>query len=204
MTQYHNLDESGDPSLIYVPGSSRHLVLAMVQLPDNAPLPQLAQVRQNFRLARTFEFKYHTSNRRQRDGFFQGIKSLDFRVRAVVVEKERLNESFRRMNSQGVMIEFITELALRAPPLDLASDVLIVDGATPQFCRGLRVRLSQECRMKQRVRPFSKIVGGRSTYEDGLQLADMIAGALRHDAMGSANEYFQSFQGKIGDLWFAP
>ena len=47
MTQYHFLDDSGDPGLEGKASSSSHLTLAMVQLTERAPLPDLAQDRDN-------------------------------------------------------------------------------------------------------------------------------------------------------------
>ena len=99
------------------------------------------------------------------------------------------------------MIELIVGLTFRASPLDIANDVLIIDGGTPGLCRALRVRLSEECHKTSRVRPFSKIVGGRSRSEDGLQLADMIAGAIRQNVVGSDRGYYRTFANKIVDLW---
>jgi hypothetical protein len=64
------------------------------------------------------------------------------------------------------------------------------------------VRLSQECEKTKRTRPFSKIVGARSQQHDGLQLADMIAAAIMHYAMWEEENYYQSFQHKIVDLWW--
>ena len=52
-----------------------------------------------------------------------------------------------------------------------------------------------------RVSPFAKIVGGRSQGEDGLQLADMIAGAIRQHATGESSPSYQAISSKIVDLW---
>ena len=48
MTQYHFLDDSGDPGLEGKSGSSSHFILAMVQLPQRAPLAELESVRRMF------------------------------------------------------------------------------------------------------------------------------------------------------------
>lgn len=203
MTQYHFLDDSGDPGLS---GSSftTHLVLAMVQLADSAPLTELAVIRRLLNLSPSFEFKYHTAKPRQKAMFFELIQTLSFRVRTVVVTKSKLEERFARMNGQEWFVEFTSGLALRASERDLVGEVLIIDGGTPSLCRALRVRLSEECRRMNRVRPFKKIVGGRSKSEDGLQLADMIAGATRRYFAAGEREYYKSFERKIVDLWQVP
>ena len=75
-------------------------------------------------------------------------------------------------------------LALRASPLDIADDVLVIDAAKRAFLWKLRISLSQECRRQRRVRSFRTIVGGDSSRDDGLQLAGMIVGATRQHIMG--------------------
>ena len=176
----------------------------MVQLADGMALPELAAIRRLLHLPPEFEFKYHTARQRQKLVFFERIQMLQFRVRAVVVIKSELEKRFARMSGQEWIVEFTAGLALRASELDLAKDVLIVDGGTPSLCRALRVRLSEKCRKAGRVRPFRKIIGGRSKNEDGLQLADMIAGGIRHYFVGSEQEHYKSFETRLVDLWQVP
>ncbi len=70
MTQYHFLDESGDPGLVGSASSSSHFALAMVQLTERAPLPDLARTRQRLHLPPGFEFKYHKTTLEQ--GLYKG------------------------------------------------------------------------------------------------------------------------------------
>lgn len=204
MTQYHFPDDSGDPGLSDIAGSSSHFVLAMVQLPERAPLAELAAVRSAFHLPEQFEIKYYKTRPRQRTLFFQIIRPVSFRVRAVVINKAKVGRHFVGLGGQDLTLEFVARLGLRAEPLDLAGDVLVLDDAPPSFVRALRVRLSTDSRAMQRVRPFMKIVSGRSDREDGLQLADMIAGAIRHHYVGDQSDYFQSFKNKVVDMWEVP
>jgi len=90
MTQYHFLDDSGDPGLSGAEGSSTHFALAMVQLADSAPLPELATVRRRLHFPPIFEFKYFKSKSKHKAAFFQAIRPVEFRVRAVVVDKSAL------------------------------------------------------------------------------------------------------------------
>ena len=204
MTQYHHLDDSGDPGLNVAAGSSSHFVLAMVQLPQRAPLPELAAVRKALHLAPTYEFKYYKTTPLQKEVFFKFVQAVHFRVRAVAVDKSAARPQFIGATGQDFTIEFILRLTLRASDLDIADDVLVIDGATLTLLRALRVRLSQECRQSGRVRPFKKIVNGDSRREDGLQLADMIAGVIRHYVVGEGEVYYRTFASKVLDLWEVP
>jgi len=201
MTQYHFLDDSGDPGLRGAAGSSSHFVLALVQLPERASLAELAAVRQAFYLPPWFEIKYYKTKLRHRSMFFQVIQAIPFRIRAVVIDKANIAPYFSGMRGQDLMITYAAHLILRANPLDLAGDVLIVDDATPSFVRALRIYLSRESRAARGVRPFKKVVSGDSRREDGLQLADMVAGAIRHHYAGDSEDYLPQIAHKIVDLW---
>jgi hypothetical protein len=201
VTQYHYLDDSGDPGLSKTGGSSSHFALAMVQLADTIPLPELATARRQLHFPPTFEFKYFKSKPNHKAAFFQAVKPVEFRVRAVVVDKADLPRWLASARGEELAIELIVRLAVRSSELDIGTDFLIVDQATPEFRRKLRIRLSTEYRRLNRVRAFKKIAGGNSAREDGLQLADMIAGAARHFVIGDERGYLPMFEDKIVDLW---
>jgi hypothetical protein len=80
-------------------------------------------------------------------------------------------------------------------------DPQLLDGATPAFCRELRVEFTKRYRLEERIRPFENIIGADSKNEDGLQLADMIAGAIRLHATGLSSGYFQVISPHNVDLW---
>ncbi|MFQ5854834.1 MAG: DUF3800 domain-containing protein [Anaerolineae bacterium] len=204
MTQYYHLDESGDPGFDIAGGASTHFALALVQLAERAPLLELAELRRSRRLPPTFEFKYHKTTAAQKVAFFKAVQAVPFRVRAVVVDKANLDDSVRQMSGRDLTIHFVTQLTLRASALDIANDVLVIDGATPAFRRALRIKLSEECRKTGRARPFKKIVGGGSRHEDGLQLADMIVGAILHSVAKNDDAHYKMFAGKVVDLWLVP
>jgi len=118
-----------------------------------------------------------------------------------VLLKDEVSTSYRQLHGIDLIIELLTGLTLRASPLDIGNDVLVIDGATDALRSALRVRLSLECRKINRIRPFGKIAAASSRREDGLQLADMVAGAIRDHALGRNFEYRQMLARKIVDLW---
>lgn len=204
MAQYYHVDEFGDPGMEGAQGSSSHFGLVMIQLPDHASLSVLSAIRETLHLPVTFEFHYYKSKPNQKAAFFQLIRPLPFRVRAVVVKKNVLAEPYQRMRGNELAIEFLTQLTLHASELDIANDILIVDGATGGFLRALRIRFSDECRSRNRIRPFRKIISGDSKNDDGLQLADMIAGAIKNQVTGEESGYYSTFANKMLELWQAP
>lgn len=176
----------------------------MVKLAERAPLPEIKTLRQTLNLDSGFEFKYHTTKLRQKDFFFEMIQSLSFQIRAVVVKKQLLGGNLTQLNGQDFTTHFLAQLILRASDMEIANDILIIDSATSASIRALRLKLSEECRKANRVRPFKKIVGGDSHREDGLQLADMIAGAIRDRVIFSQERYYKTFAKNVVDLWVMP
>jgi hypothetical protein len=174
------------------------------QLPEHKALSELAATRRMLHLVETFEFKYHKTSFAQKDVFFQTIHPLEFRVRAVVINKAQLAAPWTNFQGMKFVIEVAAQLVLRASALDLADDVLVMDGATPALRRGLRIRLSELCRVRGRTRPFAKLVSAESSRDDDLQLADMLVGAIRQHVQATESRHYRSFAHKVTDLWRLP
>ena len=202
--QYFFVDESGDAGLEGQASSSSHFVVSMVQLPERALLKPLVELRKALHVPPNFEFKYHQSKPLQKDRFFREVLAVDFRVRAVIVDKARLGSKFNDLHPQALTMELIIGLTMHASELDIANEILIIDGATPSFCRNLRIQFSERSKREERIRPFKNIIGGDSKREDGLQLADMIAGAIRVHAIGISSDHFNTISSRIVDLWNLP
>ncbi len=202
MKRYFFLDESGDPGLSLSVGTSSHFILALVQMTERAPLSELAMLRKELYLPATFEFKYHSLSQYQKNLFFQKIRSTSLRVRAAIVDKSQIDPAWSGLTGQEFVVELIVQLILRASDLEIANDVLIIDGAVPSLKRALRIRISTLCRERGRVRPFKKIVGGNSRNDDCLQVADMIAGAIKQHEIHKNSLHFYSFSSKVDDLWY--
>jgi len=201
MTQYFFANESGDAGLSGQASSSSHFVVAMIQLPERAILNPLVELRRELNLSSQFEFKYHKTTNLQKDRFFSEAVEIPFRARVAILNKTLIGRQFENYSPSEIVIELIIGLALRASELDISNDILIVDGATPSFRKDLRVQFSQRCKQEKRLRPFKNIIGADSKKEDGLQLADMVAGAARVHAMGNTSQYFQAISPCIVDLW---
>ena len=198
MTQYYFLDESGDPGR----QSTSYFALALVQLATHEPITEIARARQELHLAPGFEFKYHKATTHQKETLFRCLQPLPFRIRATVIEKKRLPAL--ASSGQDFIVEWTTRLILRANELDLANDVLVMDDAVPSLRRALRLKISEECRKSNRQRPFAKIVSADSKRDDGLQLADMVVGAIRQFIVDQDDRYYRGFAHKVIDLWRAP
>jgi len=175
--QYFFFDESGDAGLTNK--GSAYYVIAMVQLPNREHLTELVALRQKLHISPNFEFHYYKMNSRQKDEFFQVVEPLAFRVRAAALIKSHLPMKFQSMSSTELATDLLVNLTLRASPLDIANDVLVLDDAPDRFIQSLRIHFTKAYQQMRRERPFKKIVSSKSKYDDGLQMADMVAGAVR-------------------------
>jgi len=200
MTQYFFVDESGEPGFHKL-SASPYFVLAMVQTPSWEPIDEFVELRKGLHLPPTFEFHYAKMSFPQKQAFYQAAQSISFRVRTAIVLKEKAPYLYREHSGFNMIIELLVHLNLRASPLDICNDILIIGGATDTLRSTLRIRLSQECRKIRRERPFKKIAAASSRVEDGLQVADMVAGAIRDMALGHTHVYYRTFAKKVVDLW---
>lgn len=200
MTQYFFVDESGEPGFQKFRGFP-YFIMAMVQAPSWEPLDELAELRRDLYLLPSFEFHYAKMSSIQKDTFYHAVLPVYFRVRAAVMLKEYAPSRYREMNEFDLTVELLSTLTLRALPSDVSNNVLIIDGATDALRSALRIRVSGECRKMKRERLFKKIVTASSRQEDGLQLADMVAGAIRERAWENEPAYFRTFDRKVVDLW---
>ena len=200
MTQYFHVDESGDPGIHSLKGVP-YFILAMVQLPDREPITRFEILRRELRVSPTFEFHFHQMNPAQKTTFFSSINEIEFRVRAAILLKADAPPGYKEMNGTDVIINLIGQLTFRASPLDIGNDVLILDGLAEPVRKALRINLSSECKRLKRVRPFKNIISEDSRHNDGLQLADMVTGAIRDRALKNDSVYYQAFANRVVDLW---
>lgn len=200
MTQYFFVDESGDAGLNNSKGST-YYVIAMAQLSNREPVTELMALRKELNLSPNFEFHFYKMNSKQKDEFFQAIRPLSFRVRAAALIKSHTPLEFRALGSVELATQLLVNLTLRASPLDIANDILVLDDAPDSFVQSLRIHFTQAYKQVKRDRPFKKIVSSKSKNDDGLQIADMIAGAVRKFVLEDDAAYFQTLSPKVVDLW---
>jgi hypothetical protein len=98
-------------------------------------------------------------------------------------------------------MELLTRLTLHASPLEITNDILVLDSAPESLLKSLRIHFTRAYKQQKRERPFKKIVSSDSKHDDGLQLADMVAGAIRQFIWENDSTYYRLFAKKVVDLW---
>ena len=199
MSNYHFADEWGDPGL-RSPHSSSHFIIVLVQLPERSPISPLTVLRAERKLSSDFEFKFHRTDGSLKDAFFSVIKPLDFQVRAIVLDKTRKQRQFVNSDGPHLVADMLAELVFHPNSISIVQDILVLDGATPSQRRLVRLLISQHCRTTDRTRPFKKIISSDSASEDGLQIADMVVGAIARSIVNSEKRHMATFSDKIVNL----
>jgi hypothetical protein len=124
------IDESGDPGFKLAKGSTSAFVAVLVAFTDHdvarhaeVALEALAQ-----RLRIAGEFKFHKSRSEVRDTFFATVVTFDFRVRAIVVEKERIYSKHLRADKNSFYSFFVKSM-LKFDGGLLTGATVVIDGA---------------------------------------------------------------------------
>jgi hypothetical protein len=183
-TVYVFMDESGDTGGKLDKGASPYFIVVWVETTNPEALREaIRNLRTALSLPKTFEFRYHDTHApRVRIAFFKLLRSLNMRVRAALVDKTRLPKDFKHYGRDALYPFVVGALVLHAPADELQDAILVLDGKhgvqTDDLLAKLRRHLTRLCREQQRARVFEKLVACGAKSEDGLQVADMIAGAL--------------------------
>lgn len=203
------MDESGDPGRRSRKSASTHFILVLVETAEPETLRQeLKRLRTALNVSSVFEFRFHTTRSvERRAAFFVLLRSLNLKIRAAVIDKTKLPESFAAFDT-ALYAFALGELVARASPQDLHDAILVMDGeggeTTEKTMNGIRRHLTRLYAERKRVRAFRKLIARNSKNEAGLQFADMVAGALADRAQHGESPYDDYVDSKIVDLWVYP
>jgi hypothetical protein len=109
-----------------------------------------------------------------------------------------------RRNQYDLLGEFIAVLADQLPAEAVENALVVIDAhtTTTELTRSIRVAISGALRARQ-IQPGIKKVRGRPAHrEDGLQLADMVAGAVVESKVRGGADRLAGLEDKIRTVWF--
>lgn len=196
------IDESGDAGFKLDRGSSEVFAVAMVIF-ENAEAARAASdaieaVRKQWPNIR--EFKFSKCSRDVRDAFFVSMKQVDFRVRVLVVEKEKLYSPHLRSDKEN-FYQFFVKTMLKFDNGRLRDARIIIDGSGE---RSFRQDLQKH--LKKHTPPGAvKSVQMKDSRNDPLvQLADMCVGAVARSFRPDRVDHGRwraMLRGKLDDVW---
>ncbi|AUH68481.1 MULTISPECIES: DUF3800 domain-containing protein [Gordonia] len=173
------IDDSGDGGFKLDKGSSSHLVMAACVFRDPTEIEHLAD---RIEACRTKckhrgEFKYSKGTKRQRDHFFEYIEPVKFDIRTIVIDKAIIYSPTLR-SSASKLKSFAIRMLLTKNYGQINNAKVIIDGLD---IRGFGIPDAEYLMRKvheERPGVIDSVRFGDSTQNVGLQLADMVAGAI--------------------------
>ena len=197
--RYLFLDWAGDPGTRFGEGSSERLVFVVVLCSEYSDLRQsLSELRRALNLPQDHEFHYIETPRKMREVFFQTLAEVPLTAKALVVHKRQLAQTLTRVRGRDILGRFIAELMVKVPPVGVRDAILLVDDdkVASVLTRTIRVSISRAMRAKGIARGLKKVKGRPSHQEDGLQVADMLAGAIAEREKGGF-DHLRGLSGKL-------
>jgi hypothetical protein len=170
------IDESGDPGFRIMQGSTSHFVIAMVMFDDVEEAERvsatIAALREALRVKP--EFKFTKSASQVRDGFFNAISNYNFRVRAIVVDKNVVQSPHLRTVTENFYNYFLRMLLQHDGGSTQGARIKIDGSGDAEFKKELSTYLRRQLRNGQ----IEKFSFADSRKDNLIQLADMCSGAI--------------------------
>lgn len=196
------IDESGDAGFKLDRGSSTVFAVAMVMFPDGdaaqAAAKAIGALQVDWPAVR--EFKFSKSSNDVRDAFFAAVRGENFRVRCLVVEKEKIY-SPRLRSEKEEFYRFFVKSMLKFDNGRLNGAKVVIDGSGERtFRRDLQAHLRRHT-----SDGAIKSVSIKDSRNDHLiQLADMCVGAVARSYKTDRpdhNRWRAMLRPKIDDIW---
>jgi len=204
--KYLFLDWSGDVGFKFGRGSSEYLVLALVSSTDYGQVRKtLAFFRKKLGLSPLFEFHYKQTPPEVKEVFFDVLTGLPFSSEILVVHKPSLPPSFARMRETEIYGHFVSELVLRTDQTVMAEALLLVDAQRSDIVlvRGIRVAVSRALEGAEVAYRLRKVKARPAREEDGIQIADMMAGAMA-DRLKGERDYLAELEERLSVWYYEP
>ncbi|MGE3745380.1 MAG: DUF3800 domain-containing protein [Sphingomonadaceae bacterium] len=196
------IDESGDSGFRLDKGSTAVFAVAMVIFNDHGQAAACDEAIRALqaKLGIKPEFKFSKSSADVRDQFFAAIAPFDFRVRVLVVRKERIHSGHLRSSKED-FYRFFVKSMVKFDNGRLVDARVVIDGSGERtFRRDLQSHLRRHC-----ADGAIKTIAMKASHSDPLvQLADMCVGAVARSYRPDRpdhNRWRRLLRGKIDDVW---
>lgn len=206
MPKYLFLDWSGDAGFKFGRGSSEYLIWALVSSTDYGRVRKgLVLLRRELELFPLFEFHYKQTPPDLRAAFFETLGGLPFSAEVLIVHKPSLPPSYARMKEAQLYGRFVADLLLKAERASVDQALLLVDAqrSAVALVRDIRVVISRAMEEARLFYRLKKVKPRPAKEEDGLQMADMIAGTVA-DRLEGKRDYLTEIEGRLRTRRYRP
>ena len=176
------IDDSGDPGFKTDKGSTQFFTIAMVIFDDTLEAEKTAvaikELRRSLKFPDDIEFKFCLSSHSTRKKFLEAVKSFNFRVRTITVDKDDLYSPELKANKNSFYAYFI-KMALKHNKGSIIDASIKIDGSGDKtfrkaFISYLRKELNSD---RKKTVERCKLVDSKGNVL--IQMADIIAGSIR-------------------------
>ena len=178
------IDESGDAGFKIGKGSSSFFIISLIIFDEELDAEETAlkikRLRKQLGKTEKYEFKFNKCNRVYREKFLQEIKNCNFRIRSIVVNKERVYSTHLRDFTTD-FYGFTLRMVLQHNNDTIKNAKIRIDGSGERnFKKQLTLYLRKF--LNSSKNKVMKNLQFKDSKRDMLiQLADMVAGSIRRD-----------------------
>ncbi len=146
-----------------------------------------------------FHFHYADVSKKVRSAFCAMLVDVPFTARVIVVDKGALPDVWRRVRGQRMIEHFVAEAVVGSEREVVESAVVIFDSPRRETktIRGIRVAISRLLEARELEYRPKKVTAWPAAEEDGLQVADMIAGMTLDEMTGGTPGYLKQLREKL-------
>lgn len=177
------IDDSGDAGFKIAQGSTRSLVIACCVFEDNAAAERTANVIREFRASLGWhpraEFKFSKSRADIRRAFLEAVRGEDFFVRAVIMQKDRIYSQHLQQDHRS-FYNYAIQTVLSYSNGTIRNASVKIDGSGDRTYKKAAIAYLRSEVTKRGGGVVAKVRFVDSKTDQLIQLADMVAGAIRH------------------------
>jgi hypothetical protein len=196
------LDESGDTGFKFRQGSSRFFVITLLLVDDPIPIQAaIDRLRDRLGFGPRTEFKFSHSANDVKDRFLRVLRDHDFRVRALVIDKQLMTQPY--MRKRDTFYNYLVRLVLTHDHGTIEGATLVLDESIKSRKRKLHLGsyLRQTLNTDPEAPKVRRIVHHASHSDNLIQAVDMVSGAIYRKYERGDDSYFYIARKHIDDLW---
>ncbi len=200
------IDDSGDPGFKIGQGSSKIFIIVLVVFTDFLEAEKtsisIKELRRKLKVSDSYEFKFNKTNRRFRNSFIDSVSQFDFKIRAIVVDKNRLYSQRLKTHKEDFYNYIIMQVLKHNGGLIKKAKLRFDRRGEKTLRNQLRVYLSSQLDNKNK-HIFTDLKFVDSKKDSLIQLVDMVAGSIFAAYSNKDSSYLKKFREskKIDDLW---
>ena len=201
------LDDSGDAGFKVGQGSSAYLVISLVIFDDELEALEtqvkIRRLRRELKRPDNHEFRFNGCNHQFRRRFLETIATSRFRYRAIALSKKGVYGR-ELQKSKESFYNYAIKMVLRHSAGTIKDAKLRFDSHGERSVRRALTNYLRRELNTPTFHTFKELKFKNSAKDDLIQLADMVAGAIRKSFEGSKPEdakYREIIKGREDDVW---